>query len=134
MRCIRRCSSSSRSVFFSADLWRRNVDPTVFNLCSLPCCGVRYPFIGDRHRKSHPTKKMLLNLSTDLSNDVSILEEQTIYIFAAVVLSFIGFFGFILNLLVIITVVKNASVLWTPNNVVLVNMVVSICISILIIK
>lgn len=76
---------------------------------------------------------MPLNLSADLLKDVSILEERTgIYIFAAVVLSFIGFFGFILNLLVVVTVVKNTNELWTPNNVVLVNLVVSI--SILIIK
>ncbi|TGZ47897.1 Melanopsin, partial [Temnothorax longispinosus] len=68
---------------------------------------------------------MPLNLSADLSNDVSILEKQTyIYIFAAIVLGFIGFFGFVLNLLIVITVVKNANVLWTPTNVVLVNMVV----------
>ncbi|XP_024873502.1 green-sensitive opsin-like [Temnothorax curvispinosus] len=68
---------------------------------------------------------MPLNLSADLSNDVSILEKQTyIYTFAAVVLGFIGFFGFVLNLLIVITVVKNANVLWTPTNVVLVNMVV----------
>ncbi|KAL6267447.1 hypothetical protein P5V15_000523 [Pogonomyrmex californicus] len=70
---------------------------------------------------------MLLNLSADLPNDVFILEEWTstnIYIFATIVLGFIGFFGFILNLLVIITIIKNANVLWTPNNVILVNMAV----------
>ncbi|KAG5324097.1 OPSG protein, partial [Acromyrmex heyeri] len=67
---------------------------------------------------------MIRNMSLNLS-----VEEQSpagIYIFAAIALGFIGFFGFSLNLLVIITVVKNANVLWTPNNVVLVNMVVSI--------
>ncbi|KYN31400.1 Green-sensitive opsin [Trachymyrmex septentrionalis] len=61
---------------------------------------------------------MSLNLS---------VEEQPpagIYIFAAIALGFIGFFGFFLNLLVIITIVKNANVLWTPNNVVLINMVI----------
>ncbi|KAL0117898.1 hypothetical protein PUN28_008936 [Cardiocondyla obscurior] len=39
-------------------------------------------------------------------------------------LGFIGLFGFVLNLLVIVTVAKNAKVLWTPNNVILVNLVV----------
>ncbi|XP_018305101.1 green-sensitive opsin [Mycetomoellerius zeteki] len=70
---------------------------------------------------------MSLNLSADPSDDVFILEEQPpvgIYIFTAIALGFIGFFGFSLNLLVIITVVKNANILWTPNNVVLVNMVI----------
>ncbi|CAL1676442.1 unnamed protein product [Lasius platythorax] len=70
---------------------------------------------------------MSLNLSTKLPDDVLIVGEQgldVIYIFAAIVLGIIGFFGFILNLLVILTVVKNANMLWTPNNVVLVNMVV----------
>ncbi|EGI60411.1 Melanopsin [Acromyrmex echinatior] len=65
---------------------------------------------------------MIRNMSLNLS-----VEEQSptgIYIFAAIALGFIGFFGFSLNLLVIITVVKNANVLWTPNNVVLVNMVI----------
>ncbi|XP_071555730.1 rhodopsin [Temnothorax nylanderi] len=65
------------------------------------------------------------NPSADLSNDVSILEKETdIYIFAAIVLGFIGFFGFVLNLLIVVTVVKNANVLWTPTNVILINMVV----------
>ncbi|XP_011176051.2 green-sensitive opsin isoform X1 [Solenopsis invicta] len=67
------------------------------------------------------------NLSIHLSEDVFILEERTstgIYTFAAIILSFIGFFGFVLNLLVIVTVIKNANVLWTPINVILVNMVV----------
>ncbi|KYN15098.1 Green-sensitive opsin, partial [Trachymyrmex cornetzi] len=62
------------------------------------------------------------NMSLNLS-----FEERPlagIYIFAAIALGFIGFFGFFLNLLVIITVLKNANVLWTPNNVVLVNMVI----------
>ncbi|XP_018395716.1 PREDICTED: rhodopsin-like [Cyphomyrmex costatus] len=70
---------------------------------------------------------MSSNLSANLSDDVFILEERSLtgtYIFAAIVLGFIGFFGFVLNLLVIVTVVKNASILWTPNNVILVNMVV----------
>lgn len=71
-----------------------------------------------------------MNLTTDLPDD-SLGEQASsdIYIFAATMLGFIGFFGFVLNLLVILTVVKNANVLWTPNNVVLINMVVSITLS-----
>ncbi|XP_029159986.1 rhodopsin-like isoform X2 [Nylanderia fulva] len=68
-----------------------------------------------------------LSILSEPPDDVLIVEEQgtpVIYIFAAVVLGFIGFFGFILNLLVILTVVKNANTLWTPNNVILVNMVI----------
>ncbi|XP_018048257.1 PREDICTED: rhodopsin-like [Atta colombica] len=61
---------------------------------------------------------MSLNLSVEEQLSVDI------YIFAAIALGFIGFFGFFLNLLVIITVLKNANVLWTPNNVVLINMVI----------
>lgn len=94
------------------------------------CCGVRFPFVGNWPRKSHSTAR---NMPLNLSADISILEERSgVYIFAATMLGFIGFFGFVLNLLVIVTVVKNAKVLWTPNNVILVNMIVSI--SILIIK
>lgn len=66
---------------------------------------------------------MLSNLSAEL------LDEQDspgIYIFAAIALGFIGFFGLVLNLLVILTIVKDANVTWTPNNVILINMVVSI--------
>jgi len=70
-----------------------------------------------------------MSLNADLPDDVFIFEEQGtstgIYTFAAIALGFIGFFGFILNLLVVVTVIRNANVLWTPNNVVLVNMVVS---------
>lgn len=71
---------------------------------------------------------MSLNLSTKSLNDDFITEEglSAIYIFAAIVLGIIGFFGFSLNLLVILTVIKDAHVLWTPNNVILVNTVVSI--------
>ncbi|XP_012541259.1 melanopsin [Monomorium pharaonis] len=70
---------------------------------------------------------MPLNLSIDLSDDVFILEKRIstgIYTFAAIMLGFIGFFGFVFNLLVIVTIVKNVNVLWTPNNVILVNLVV----------
>jgi len=72
---------------------------------------------------------MSLNLSTKSLDDGLITEEQglsAIYIFAAIVLGIIGFLGFSLNLLVILTVIKDAQVLCTPNNVILVNMVVSI--------
>ncbi|XP_029679539.1 rhodopsin-like [Formica exsecta] len=66
---------------------------------------------------------MSLNLSTS-PPDVGEQGLPDIYIFAAIVLGIIGFFGFILNLLVILTIVKEANVLWTPNNVILANMVV----------
>ncbi|XP_020281159.1 green-sensitive opsin-like [Pseudomyrmex gracilis] len=68
---------------------------------------------------------MFLNTS-NLPDDVLAVEEMapSVYILAAIALGFIGFFGFSLNLLVILTVVINANVLWTPNNMVLVNMVV----------
>lgn len=62
-------------------------------------------------------------------DDIFSVEQQItpgVYIFAAFVLGFIGFFGFFLNLLVILAVFKDVDVLWTPNNIVLVNMVVSI--------
>jgi len=69
-----------------------------------------------------------MSLNADPDN-VFIFEEQGtstgIYTFAAIALGFIGFFGFVLNLLVVVTVIRNANLLWTPNNVVLVNMVVS---------
>ncbi|EFN63209.1 Rhodopsin [Camponotus floridanus] len=70
---------------------------------------------------------MSLNLSTKSLDDGLITEKQglsAIHIFAAIVLGIIGFFGFSLNLLVILTVIKDAQVLWTPNNVILINMVV----------
>ncbi|XP_014477010.1 PREDICTED: rhodopsin-like [Dinoponera quadriceps] len=77
-----------------------------------------------RDRK-YNTGSMSLNLTTDLPDNSTVAQASSgIYIFAAIVLGFIGFFGFILNLLVILTVVKNANVLWTPNNVVLVNMAI----------
>ncbi|RLU18566.1 hypothetical protein DMN91_008923 [Ooceraea biroi] len=71
---------------------------------------------------------MSLNLSGDLPlDDALIVEEQVstgIYIFSAITLGLIGFFGFVLNLLVILSVVKDSKALWTPNNVILINMVV----------
>lgn len=88
------------------------------------------------HRKLTPEvssddRKLNVIMSTDLPNDVFNLQERMsngIYTFAAIVLGLIGFFGFVLNLLVIVTIIKNANVLWTSNNVILVNMVVSISI------
>lgn len=72
---------------------------------------------------------MSLNLTSDLSADVLIFEEQVstgIYIFSAITLGFIGCFGFVMNLLVIVTIFMDINVLWTPTNVILINMVVSI--------
>lgn len=54
-------------------------------------------------------------------------DEQSIkteYIVAGVLLAIIGFFGFFLNLLVIVVIIKDARNLWTPVNVVLLNMVI----------
>nr|XP_012223776.1 PREDICTED: green-sensitive opsin-like [Linepithema humile] len=70
---------------------------------------------------------MFLNASANFLDDVLSVEQQTtpgVYIFAAIVLGFIGFFGFFFNLLVILAVFRDMDVLWTPNNVVLVNMVI----------
>ncbi|XP_032685613.1 melanopsin-like isoform X2 [Odontomachus brunneus] len=69
-----------------------------------------------------PRNGISLNLTTDLPNNP--VDEQALYIFAAIVLFFTGFFGFFLNLLVILTVLKNMNVMWTSNNIVLVNMAV----------
>lgn len=74
---------------------------------------------------------MFPNLSSTEPPGVFVLEEADsssgMYVFAAIALGFIGFFGFVLNLLVILTVVKieDVGVRWTPNNVILVNMAVS---------
>lgn len=69
---------------------------------------------------------MSLNLTTDLLND-SVDEPAIsgIYIFAAIVLGLISFFGFFLNLIVILTVLNNMNILWTSINVVLINLIVS---------
>lgn len=74
---------------------------------------------------------MFLNTSAGVLNDAFSVEQQVtpgVYIFAAIVLGVIGFFGFFFNLLVILAVFRDMNVLWTPNNVVLINMVVSIII------
>ncbi|XP_029036435.1 green-sensitive opsin-like [Osmia bicornis bicornis] len=68
---------------------------------------------------------MSLNRSTVVLKDS--IEEQispVVYVGAAVGLGFIGFFGFTMNLLVGLVIVKDAQVLWTPVNVILVNLIV----------
>lgn len=58
-----------------------------------------------------------------------VAEEQVgpaVYVVAAIVLGLIGFFGFTMNLLVALVIVKDAQTLWTPVNVILVNLVVSV--------
>ncbi|XP_076172561.1 pinopsin isoform X3 [Ptiloglossa arizonensis] len=68
---------------------------------------------------------MSLNRSIVATDDTG--EEHVspvIYIGAAIVLAFIGFFGFTMNLLVAVVIVKDAQTLWTPVNVILVNLVV----------
>ncbi|CAL7939521.1 unnamed protein product [Xylocopa violacea] len=47
-----------------------------------------------------------------------------VYVSAAIALGFIGFFGFTMNLLVAVVIVKDAQILWSPVNVILVNLVV----------
>lgn len=57
-----------------------------------------------------------------------VYEDQVspvVYVGAAIALGFIGFFGFTMNLLVAVVIVKDAQLLWTPVNVILVNLVVS---------
>lgn len=68
---------------------------------------------------------MSLNRST--LADVGHEEEvgQAVYICASIALGFIGFFGITMNLLVAVVIVKDAQILWTPVNVILVNLVVS---------
>ncbi|XP_053996115.1 rhodopsin, GQ-coupled-like isoform X2 [Hylaeus anthracinus] len=69
---------------------------------------------------------MSLNHSTVVVPD-NIGEEHVspaVYIGAAIGLAFIGFFGFTMNLLVAVVIVKDAQTLWTPVNVILVNLVV----------
>ncbi|KAG7199416.1 hypothetical protein KM043_014045 [Ampulex compressa] len=50
--------------------------------------------------------------------------SPTVYISAAIALGIIGFFGFVMNLLVAVVIVKDSQKLWTPVNVVLFNLVV----------
>lgn len=69
---------------------------------------------------------MSLNRST-VDNVVYDADDQVspmVYVAAAIALGFIGFFGFTMNLLVAIVIVKDAQILWTPVNVILVNLVV----------
>ncbi|XP_043251194.1 rhodopsin, GQ-coupled-like [Colletes gigas] len=68
---------------------------------------------------------MSLNHSTVVTDDI--VKEHVspvVYIGAAVALAVIGFFGFTMNLLVAVVIVKDAQTLWTPVNVILVNLVV----------
>ncbi|XP_051164846.1 rhodopsin-like isoform X2 [Leptopilina boulardi] len=68
-----------------------------------------------------------MSLSNNTNPKVLLPDEQSIkteYIVAGVLLATIGFFGFFLNLLVIVVIIKDARNLWTPVNVVLLNMVV----------
>ncbi|XP_078033903.1 rhodopsin [Augochlora pura] len=67
---------------------------------------------------------MAFNSSTLVPDYVN--EDQVhpaVYISAAVALGFIGFFGFTMNLLVVVVISKDAQNLWTPVNVILVNLV-----------
>ncbi|EFN81787.1 Green-sensitive opsin [Harpegnathos saltator] len=65
-------------------------------------------------------------MTSDLADDSldGLDRPNGAYVFAAIVLGFIGVFGFTFNLLVILTIAKNKDTLWMPNNVVLLNMAV----------
>lgn len=69
---------------------------------------------------------MSLNRST--VDNVYGVEDQVspvVYVSTATALGFIGFFGFTTNLLVAVVIIKDAETLWTPVNVILVNLIVS---------
>ncbi|KAF3423726.1 hypothetical protein E2986_09344 [Frieseomelitta varia] len=68
---------------------------------------------------------MSLNRST--VDNVYGVEDQVspvVYVSTATALGFIGFFGFTMNLLVAVVIIKDAETLWTPVNVILVNLIV----------
>lgn len=70
-----------------------------------------------------------MSLSNNTNPKVLLPDEQSIkteFIVAGVLLAIIGFFGFFLNLIVIVVIIKDARNLWTPVNVVLLNMVVGL--------
>ena len=74
-------------------------------------------------------REMSLNRST--VDNVYGMEDQVspvVYVSTATALGFIGFFGFTMNLLVAVVIIKDAETLWTPVNVILVNLIVSRCI------
>ena len=79
-----------------------------------------------KKREREREREMSLNYST--VDNVYEVEDQVspvVYVSAAIALGFIGFFGFTMNLLVAVVIVKDAETLWTPVNVILVNLVVS---------
>ncbi|CAK9807078.1 RHO [Anthophora plagiata] len=68
-----------------------------------------------------------MSLNRSIVEDVVVHEDQispVVYVGAAIALGFIGFFGFTMNFLVAVVIVKDAQILWTPVNVILVNLVV----------
>lgn len=67
--------------------------------------------------------KIKYNL-TNVQNDVQTLMSTEGYVVTAIVLFFIGFFGFFLNLFVIVLMLKDKQ-LWTPLNIILFNLVCS---------
>ncbi|XP_076656247.1 uncharacterized protein LOC143360927 isoform X2 [Halictus rubicundus] len=67
----------------------------------------------------------MLNHSTLLPDNIhEDYVHPAVYIGAAIALALIGFFGFTMNLMVVVVIVKDAQNLWTPVNVILVNLVV----------
>ncbi|XP_033231734.1 rhodopsin-like [Belonocnema kinseyi] len=82
-----------------------------------------------------------MSLSNTTNLQVFLPHEQInkhAFIAAGVLLAIIGFFGFFLNLLVIVVILKDATNMWTPVNVVLLNLVmlnkISSCIFIILIE
>lgn len=70
-----------------------------------------------------------MSLSNTTNLQVLLPDEQInkhAFIAAGVLLAVIGFFGFFLNLLVIVVILKDANNMWIPVNVVLLNLVVGL--------
>ncbi|KAK2588365.1 hypothetical protein KPH14_004379 [Odynerus spinipes] len=68
---------------------------------------------------------MSLNRDANLTS-ISVAEQMSpgIYVGASITLGVIGFLGFSMNLMVAVIIVKDAQALWTPVNVILLNLVV----------
>lgn len=69
----------------------------------------------------------VIKLTSNVTDDVHLSASS--YLAAGIALGFIGFFGFTLNLIVIIVIAADAQTLWTPVNVILLNMAVGLFVS-----
>ncbi|XP_066588422.1 rhodopsin-like isoform X1 [Prorops nasuta] len=61
-----------------------------------------------------------INVAEDLEDRIN----PAVYVAAAFTLGIIGFFGFTLNLLVAVIIISDPQALWTPVNIILLNMVI----------